>query len=447
MCMLCTSDVNIHEAMVCRWCDKWCCWSCFRTPVGLFMSRLEEGVAESLRDGDQRRPDFSCPACNFERIMRRPPVEGDREDAYLLLCDAQVTIDEFHMDSKSYSRNSQYALRKITRWGRDYAVPLMLAHDLKELEDMGPDHRQLSWYAVDQSRPPERGGVTHETSKKHRGHVWNYYAAMGAPAGGPTSTGRFKGRMNGLRQRLGTEEGTQATVFSDVLIADLVHHFRSLYVDAEGEQKLLMAQVNLAFHAYTQVGARANELFEQEVGMLEKSFCFGEKAKKKGLLPHLEFRATLQTKENRFSKTDILCAFQAMHAPLKTGFWALLVVQHLKKANRAKSKDKVWAHSDGKQWKMGWFWDEHVLPAMRWLQENDAGGLEGEDLEDYGTNSFRRTWRTLAGDTLHTPEVSEDLCERQGRWRTRGRGRVLGRMVSVYYAPRRNQLLMATYWL
>ena len=67
------------------------------------------------------------------------------------------------------------------------------------------------------------------------------------------------------------------------------------------------------------------------------------------------------------------------------------------------------------------------------------------DLSIYNTNSFRRTWNTLAGQ--HPDPVSEDLRERQGRWRRRSRSRVLGRMVSLYFAPRPQELLLATYWL
>ena len=73
------------------------------------------------------------------------------------------------------------------------------------------------------------------------------------------------------------------------------------------------------------------------------------------------------------------------------------------------------------------------------------GGLESVDLKDFGSNSFRRTWNTLAAN--HPDPVSEDLRERQGRWRRRGRSRTLGRMVSLYYDPKPQELLLATYWL
>ena len=54
-------------------------------------------------------------------------------------------------------------------------------------------------------------------------------------------------------------------------------------------------------------------------------------------------------------------------------------------------------------------------------------------------------WLTLARS--HPDSVSEDLCERQGRWKKEVRGYVLGRMVSLYFDPEMRELLLATYWL
>jgi hypothetical protein len=93
---------------------------------------------------------------------------------------------------------------------------------------------------------------------------------------------------------------------------------------------------------------------------------------------------------------------------------------------------------------MGWLWDTHILPRLEQLKGELAGGLEGVNLEKYGTNSFRRTWNTLAGQ--HPDPVSVDLRERQARWRSAGRTRNQA-MASLYFDPRPNELLLATYWL
>ena len=68
-------------------------------------------------------------------------------DAYLGLCEAQVTLDEFRRDSDSYAKGCMYTLNKMSRWGRDMGVPAMVAHDLDSLRSMPPDHR-LMWYCL-----------------------------------------------------------------------------------------------------------------------------------------------------------------------------------------------------------------------------------------------------------------------------------------------------------
>jgi hypothetical protein len=78
---------------------------------------------------------------------------------------------------------------------------------------------------------------------------------------------------------------------------------------------------------------------------------------------------------------------------------------------------------------------------MEQLQRELAGGLENVDLDSYGSNSFRRTWNTMAGQ--HPDPVSIDLRERQARWRTAVRRSQ--QMSSLYFDPRPNELLLATY--
>jgi hypothetical protein len=316
----------------------------------------------------------------------------------------------------------------------------MVAKDMDVLGCMPRDHRQLNWYFTDITQKVSWG-----TAKTHRSALTNYYERMGVPAAEvPTSTMRFTHRMNGLLQRKGLE-GKQARVFSDVLVADMTALLRSDYARSRGEDKVRLAQVNLAWHAYNQTGSRANELFEQTVGLLVASFCYGDVAARKRLMPHLKFRASKQTKTERFATTDIWCCARTKHAPFRTLAWARIAVAELRGIGRGQPGDLVWATEEGCRWKMGTFWHQEILPRLEQLQRERLGGLEGVVLGEFTTNSFRRTWNTLAGE--HPDPVSVDLRERQGRWRKHARSRVLGQMTSLYFDPRPNELLLATYWL
>ena len=96
---------------------------------------------------------------------------------------------------------------------------------------------------------------------------------------------------------------------------------------------------------------------------------------------------------------------------------------------------------------MGAFWSKEVVPRLEQLQKEKLGGLENEDLSLFGSNSFRRTWATLAASRGGGGVVDEHLRARQGRWRTEGRGRCLGQMVHLYNDPVPEDLLLATMWL
>ena len=356
-----------------------------------------------------------------------------------MLLEVQTTIDECHKDSKNYSANCMYTLNKMTRWGNSMGLPLMVARDKKELDQMPHDHRHLSWYAIDQTRT-----VKWATAKKHRSAVYNYYERMGISEHDiPTATFRFTHRMNGLQQRKGVDS-KQDRVFSDVLLEDMVALLSSDYVRARGERQIELAQVNLAFHLYTQAGLRANEAFEVTVGELQDGFCFGQEAKRKRLLPHFTVRLTQQTKENRFGATKVLCCYEAKRAPLAAGLWAEVVVEELTKAHRGHRDSKVFSTAAGEQWRMGWLWATYITPAMERLKDEKMGGLERQDLDEYGTNSFRRTWNTLAAGG--PDRVSKDLRERQARWRYAERKRNMA-MASLYCDPRPSEMLLPTYWL
>ena len=362
-------------------------------------------------------------------------------DAYLGLCEAQVTLDEFRRDSDSYAKGCMYTLNKMSRWGRDMGVPAMVAHDLDSLSSMPPDHRQLSWYFVDQTSAVL--GSKFDTVKSHRGAVFNYYTRLGVPnAEIPTASFRFTHRMHGLEQRLGSES-EQARVFEDVLLEDMIALLKADYVRARGANRLQLALVNLAFHGYTQAGLRANEWFEQTLGALERGFCFGEEAARKRVRPHFRLRVKAQTKENRMFTRKVLCCEHAKRAPLCAGVWARAVVRDMRAAGRSHDDALVFAEPDGRAWRMTVFWFSHIRPRLEQLQREMLGGLEKVDLSDYASNSFRRTWATLAA--RHPDPVSKDLMDRQGRWASKQAQPSV--MASLYTDPGLGELLLPTYWL
>ena len=446
-CFRCHTPVTLRDKIGCRLCGSWIHWRCLNLPVGLFPSRLAEGVAEGARLGDTRRHDYQCPRCNFTTIMGRCPSPASLRDNYLMLLDTQVTLDEFHYDSKSTADGNRDVLNKISRWGTGMGIPTMLPADPVELRKMPLDHRQLSWYAVDQTTTlfGLKRASKWSTMKNHRSVVYNLCARMGVAEDDiPTNATAFTHRMHGLLQRLG-DDPEQHEVFTTQCLEDLVRLMRADYGRARGAAKLELAQANFALHAYTQAGLRANELFTQQLGTLRHSFVFGEAAKRQRIMPHLKLRTGCQTKENRFAATDVWCAYETKHAPLRTGFWAQIVVAELTVAGRGSDDQFVFEHPDGRPWTMAQFWDKHIGRRLAQLKSERLGGLERADLTKFGTNTFRRTWNTLAGQ--HPDPVSEDLRNRQARWRQHGASRVLGRMVSLYFAPRPQELLLATYWL
>jgi hypothetical protein len=316
----------------------------------------------------------------------------------------------------------------------------MIAHGREDLDRMPADHRHLRWYLADLTIK-----TTWDTAKGHRSSLYNYYERMGcAESDIPTSSFRFRHFMNGMLQRKGIST-RQDQVFTQRAIVAMTRLLRYDYQRAEGWRRVHMAMVNLAFHAYLQVGARANELFEQRLGLMVDAFCFRDQAKRVGLRPHLRFRASIQTKEERFATTDLLCCYQAKHTPLKSGLWAEVVVAELQREGIIDAERLVFADRAGKAWKMGTFWHEEVIPRMEQLKREKLGGLEMDDLTAYGTNSFRRSWDTLTA--AHPDPVSEDLRERQARWRKKSRARKPGLMVRLYADPRPRELLLATYWM
>ena len=96
-------------------------------------NRLDE-EALGARRGDCRRPDFVCEVCHFVEQMGRVPTT--EKDMWLCYLDRTVTIDEMHKDAKSTSLSNMWAMRAAARWGQEYGVPVMIAGNVAELQDM-----------------------------------------------------------------------------------------------------------------------------------------------------------------------------------------------------------------------------------------------------------------------------------------------------------------------
>ena len=442
------------DALRCCRCGEGFHYFCYSLPTGLFPNRLQELnkpirhlLGDMARYGDTRRPDFRCPRCKFKSVMRRAPVRGSIKDSWLILCSVRAQLDEMLSESSSYATSCMYALRRATRFGDEYDIPVMVAHGPEELVRMNKQfgavgHEQIRWWLADRTR-----SVGWDTSKKERSALFNYYRAMGWDLDHiPTSTPNFTSFMNGMLQWKGAST-TQCAIFRDVLIEDMCALIRGEFKRARGAQKLHLARVQLAWHAYMQTGARANELFEQKLGPMVDSFCFGEEARRKRIRPHLRFDATLQTKENRFSATSLWCCATTMRDLLASGPCAVLLVQQLTNNGITDRESLVFADTDGTRWQMGTFWRREVLPRLERLQAERLGGLEKVDLTLFGSNSFRRSWTTLASSHRGGGVVDEHLRDRQGRWRTKSRTRCLGKMVNVYNDAQPEDLLLATYWL
>ena len=324
----------------------------------------------------------------------------------------------------------------------------MLARSVGELHSMQQDHRQLAWFFVDKAR-----SVKFQTVKRLRSAVWNYYERMPGlrTCDIPTTTSSFTHRFDGLAQRLGVE-AQQDRVFRGVLLRDMVALLRADWARARSGKRVQLALVNAAFHLYFQAGLRANEAFSCTTGGVAESVVQGEEARNVQVRAHLHVQCSVQTKEERYESTAVPVAFRTHGScPLSTGKWVVRALQGLEQAGKgatSKPARLFFSHSSGKGWTMSWFWGEQVVPRMRQLQREGLGGLrEDEDLSQYGSNSPRRTWNSMAAK--HPHPVCEDLRERQGRWRKKQRRRqrlALG-MASLYNDPDLDELLRATYFL
>lgn len=452
-CAGCGEDVTEGEHLCCRKCCRRYCvkvggkgvpeTSCFS--VMGFPNRLGESALRARR-GDCLRPDFSCEVCNFEGVFGRKPEST--KDFYLCYLDRLVSIDEFHK-TESVLANLRN-VRMMARWGQDYGVPVMIAETTEELRELPDDHRQLSWYFVDKSR-----SVCFETVKRMRSSLWNYYARMPEleEDEGPTSTMAFAHRFQGMHQRLGSDS-KQDKVFSTRLLNDMIDLLESDFDRSRGEAQVELCLANLAFHLYFTCGLRANEAFSETVLRVQGSVVMGEVAAAMGVRPHFDLAASIQTKEERIRQTTCLCSFATCPpCKLRPGKWLLRSLAYLDTVGRGpcRQEETVYLFADPKNtpWKMSWFWSTHVQLRLEQLQRERMGGLKHtEDLSNYGSNSPRRTWNTMAAKLPES--ISKAARNRQARWRQGQRKKDWGGddgMAELYNEPDLEELLRATYYL
>jgi len=442
-CAECRQDTQSGERLECWKCGRKYHWWCFR--VQGMPSRLGEEALQARR-GDCRRPDFVCEGCHFREHFGREP--GSLEDYHVCLLDRMVTIDEYHRDASSTAMTNFNALRQVARWGADLGVPMMLAGSKRELAQMPEDHRAIAWFLADKSR-----SVKFNTLRRFRAAINNYYLRLPGMVAAdiPTASVQFTHRFDGMIQRLGLDTN-QAKVFGTRLLEDMTALLEADWARARGEGKVELAQANLAFHLYFAAGLRANEAFSETAAHFADNMVTGDRATSAGVGAHLWIRCSLQTKEERVELTELPVAYStAPGCPLEVGKWATRALAALEDVGRGASTDTghlLFASPLGVKWVMGRFWRRHVVPRLEQLQREGLGGLSPEsDLEKYGSNSPRRTWDTMAAQ--HPNPVSEDLRERQGRWRKKQkrRQRVAQGMASLYFEPDLSELLRATYWL
>ena len=397
-----------------------------------------------LGPGDVRRMDFVCEVCHFWEYFQRWPETPN--DFWICALDRIVTCDIFHQDSVSGAQTNFRNLRQIARWGRDMGVPNMIPATVEELAAQPVEQRQFLWFMADKAA----WGAKFDTVRRFRSSLWNYFDRMeGLPSKAiPTASKTYTRALDGLMQRLGVSE-TQDKVFPTVLLTDLVHLMQTDYERARGPRQLELCLANLALHVYFQLGLRANEPFYETLGGLAEGLVVGAEADTTG--EYVQIHCSIQTKEQRYTTTVVLGSYDTVEGcPLGVGYWVEETLeQHARRGlTPTRHGDRLLWQKDGKAWTMGWFWATHVLPRLQQLQREEMGGLGPEsDLDQFGSNSPRRTWNTMAA--LHPNPVSEDLRERQGRWRAKQkrRQRVRQGMASLYMEPTIKERLRATYYL
>jgi hypothetical protein len=187
----------------------------------------------------------------------------------------------------------------------------------------------------------------------------------------------------------------------------------------------------------------------------------GERAVAKQLRPYFKVGCSIQTKEERFESTEVPVSFytcaesveMAGHGanPLCAGKWVVTALMELERVGRGPThapKSLLFANPAGTRWTMSGFWKSFVLKHLQRCREEEWGGLDAtDDVKDWGTNSFRRTWNTMASKRPH--HVDEETRDKHGRWRKRQmkRQRINQGMSALYNEQDDQEKTRATFFL
>ena len=430
------------ECFDCERCDRLWCVACLSTPEGLFPTRFEGRDGLEAREGDCRLP-FTCPVCNLRKMgLKIEELNSEREvlNYYMMgMCDKQVTIDTFSKEAKSTSKGYLGVLKRVLRWQKETGVQV-IGKNRTDLSSMCDDARGLKLFVVDQTCAVKFG-----TARKPRSAITNLYSKWGVKDI-PTNSQSFTWFANGLAQRIGIEVN-QAEVFPDQCLVDMDRAWEQAYRSLRGEKRLQTTLAALAWHIMLGAGLRANEPFNEKIVRFRKARVGRKTALERKVPPHLRVWVGLQTKEERFRHTEVLCAYETSPgmARIRPGVWAERALKLLDRAGVGHLADRyLFSVGDNAKWNMSYMWAKHVSPQLEALQRQRQGDLGGACLDDFGGNSFRRTWASLAARGPR--KVSRDLMERQGRWRKKMRRKqqLSMPMTSLYVAPIIRELLKAS---
>jgi hypothetical protein len=355
----------------------------------------------------------------------------------------QAQIDQRRHLSVKTQAGYTNSLRRVQAWGQLHRLRV-LASSAIELASMPQPQWWLMAYFVERTAGlAGRDPVKISTIRKERSAISHYYASLGVPdAEWPTSHRQFRDFFAGIARRLG-DEANQDAPFRRKLVIDLVALLRADYGRAQGlDECVRLALANLMFHSYLQTGARAGELLLEQCGEFESDVYWGDKAAAADKPPHLAFHPR-KTKTQQSSGVKVLCAARTKHLPLDSMYWARMVLYLTRQQGRS-TDDYLFSDDGTTPWTMAAAWYRYIWPRLDQLQREGKGGiLATDDLDAWGSNSFRISWTTFCSNA--PDPVDKTLMDKQGRWRTLLEGRMGAERMNVRYcAPPLEDLLLAS---
>ena len=112
----------------------------------------------------------------------------------------------------------------------------------------------------------------------------------------------------------------------------------------------------------------------------------------------------------------MLCAARTKHLPLDSMYWARMVLYLTRQQGRS-TDDYLFSDDGTTPWTMAAAWYRYIWPRLDQLQREGKGGiLATDDLDAWGSNSFRISWTTFCSNA--PDPVDKTLMDKQGRWRT-----------------------------